>query len=347
MFAEILDCTLRDGSYEVNFGMDAALTSKTVSELDSCDIKLIEVGHGIGIDASEVITPAKETDYGYAKAAQAAIRNSNWGMFCIPTIATSQSVIGLADEGMGFVRIGIDVGQMEEGLRFIEAIQDLDLKVFVNFMKSYSMNEKELATRAKLINDNFPIEAFYLVDSAGGMLPQDVKRYGSSLRGELGNNVRLGFHGHNNLGMAVSNSLACLEEGFSIVDSTLQGIGRSAGNAPTERIAAVMALTGHNDSYDVVKIMKISESVRRILGYPGTSGLDTMAGLTGFHSSYMDNLLEISKEMRVDPYRLMREVTQESKSHVSDGMLRRLAKELPVEVDYIEFPPDYFQPGDQ
>lgn len=345
--AEILDCTLRDGSYEVNFGMDAAFTSHIVSELDSCNIKLIEVGHGIGIDASEVVTVAKETDLDYAKAAQESIKDSEWGMFCIPTIAKPQSVRRLSESGMGFVRIGIDVGHVEEGLRFIESIQDLGLKIFVNFMKSYSLPEEHLAKSAKAVVESFAIEAVYLVDSAGGMLPLDLKRYGDALRSALGRNVKLGFHGHDNLGLAVSNSLLSLENDFWIVDSTLQGIGRSAGNAPTERMAAVMALEGYNDTYDVVGIMKLSERVRKILQNPGTSGLDTMAGLTGFHSSYMDSLLAVSKELRVDPYLLMSEVTRESKAHASEEMLRRIAEKLPLVDSYMEFPPDYFQGGEQ
>lgn len=345
--AEILDCTLRDGSYAVNFGMDSTLTSHIVSELDSCNIKFIEVGHGIGIDASEKITPAKETDLAYAEAAQKSIRDSEWGMFCIPSIAKIQSIKRLCENGMRFVRIGIDVGRVDEGLRFVDSIKNLDLKIFVNFMKSYSLPEEQLAKSAKTLVDNYPIEAVYLVDSAGGMLPRDLRKYGSALRGALGNNFRLGFHGHNNLGLAVSNSLFCLENGFSVVDTTLQGIGRSAGNAPTERMAALMSLEGYNNTYDVVKIMKISEGIRKILRNPGTSGLDTMAGLSGFHSSYMESLIEVSREVRVDPYLLMRELTKESKDHASDEMLRRVASKLPKVESYMEYPPDYFQGGEQ
>ncbi len=97
-----------------------------------------------------------------------------------------------------------------------------------NLIKSYVLPPREFAKKAKIVED-FGADIITLVDSAGGMLPKDIKEYIEEMK-NIGIKSRIGFHGHNNFSMGVANTLIALESGATIVDSTLMGIGRSAGN---------------------------------------------------------------------------------------------------------------------
>jgi hypothetical protein len=133
------------------------------------------------------------------------------------------------------------------------------------------------ATQVKKCS-SYGAKAVYLVDSAGGMLPEQIKQYADAVR-DIDPDIRLGFHGHNNLGMAVANSLFCAEYGFSIVDTSLQGLGRSSGNAPSSQFISVLMRAGFDVPYDVVDVMAASEELAR--PYKREAGYDTLEMTAG------------------------------------------------------------------
>ena len=142
---------------------------------------------------------------------------------------------------MGFVRVGTDVSEVDSSAPFIALARNLNIEVYANFLKSYVLSPLEFA-RVAGRSANFGAEMVYIVDSAGGMMPSEVRAYIQVAREEAPN-VPLGFHGHNNLGLAVANSLVCAEEGVAMVDTSLQGFGRSAGNTPTEQFLSALAVS--------------------------------------------------------------------------------------------------------
>jgi 4-hydroxy 2-oxovalerate aldolase len=348
MSIRIMDCTLRDGSYAINFGFDRATTEYVSAALDKNGIPLIEVGHGAGIGAYKKLRPALETDLTYARAAQAVVSRGKWGMFAIAGLATSEEILELRAEGMGFVRVGIDVDSLEEGIATVAKLSSSGLEIFVNFMKSYALPPAELVVRAKKVLERHPVSGIYLVDSAGGMLPDEILDYANALL-ELRPFVELGFHGHDNLGLSVSNSILVARKGFSLIDSTLQGLGRSSGNAPTERLLATFLKLGLVSGYDLKGVLKLSDAViRPIIPFAGHSGLDTMAGNTLFHTSHMEKLLEYSQLYDVDPYALMERMCQLDVSSFSVEALKVVSEALKLSGSVLDspLPADYY-PGDE
>jgi hypothetical protein len=220
--------------------------------------------------------------------------------------------------GMKFVRIGVDATKFQEGLDFINKIIDLDLEIYVNFMKSYALNIEELISMINSCVKIHKIKGVYLVDSAGGMLPIEVEKYGKEFL-KYKNKTKIGFHGHDNLGLSISHSFLLAKNGFDIIDTTMQGLGRSSGNASTERFVALASKTGLLKDMDLISILKFGENmIRPIIPFPGHGGLDTMAGFMLFHTSYMENLITVSKKLSVDPYILMQEHC--SKNLISAGL---------------------------
>jgi 4-hydroxy 2-oxovalerate aldolase len=326
----LLEVTLRDGSYAIDFQFTAADTATLCAELEGAGIDLIEIGHGIGLGASEAgHGRAAETDETYMRAAADTLRRAKWGMFCIPGIASLEHVDRAAEFGMNFIRIGTNVNTVEQSEPFIARARKRGMRVTSNFMKSYATEPKEFAEKAAL-SQRFGSEAVYVVDSAGGMLPVDVDRYFQAVRDRC--DIPLGFHGHNNLGLAVANSMRAVELGAAIVDTSLQGIGRSAGNTPTELFVAVMERVGIRMGIQPLQVMDIGEKfVRPLLGPSGWDSMDTISGYSQFHSSYMGVIREFSSKYRIDPRRLIMALCEENKVDAPRALLDRIAREISQE----------------
>ena len=330
---EILDCTLRDGSYVNDFGFTAEFTRQLSRELDDLGFPYIEVGHGVGLGASDKgYGVAACSDAEYMEAA-----HSPWGMFCIPGIAELEDVRRLIRFGGSFIRIGCEVHKVDAALPFIELARAGGLYVFCNFMKSYCVPRKQFLLDAKE-SISAGANCIYVVDSAGGMSSRDVYLYVSSVKEYYGGIVQVGFHGHNNIGLGVANAVSACEAGADIIDCSLQGMGRSGGNVPTEQFLAAMASQGMPLCYDIIRVMRMGERlVRPMLRDPGLSSLDIMAGLVQFHSSYMKRLLEVAKENRVDPLNLMREVSSRDKVNVTRELIQRCAEHMdPEDIRYFK-----------
>lgn len=324
---EIMEVTLRDGSYAINFQFTAADTAIIGGALERAGFRWIEIGHGVGLNASKRgHGEAADSDEAYLRAAAEAITTAKFGMFCIPGIARLEDVDMAADHGMGFIRIGTNVTQVEESESFVARAKRRGMVVFSNFMKSYAMPPEAFARRAEL-SQRYGADCLHIVDSSGGMMPDDVAAYVAAVRGRC--DIPLGFHGHNNLGMAVANSLRAAGLGAAIVDSSLQGLGRSAGNAPTEILVVALEKAGMKTGADILGTMDIGEQyIRPLVRRRGISSLDVVAGQAQFHSSYMDIIRRYSSHYRVDPRRLILKLAEVDKVSAPPELVERLAKEM-------------------
>jgi isopropylmalate/homocitrate/citramalate synthase len=300
---KILECTLRDGSYAVDFQFTPEFSGAVIKKLNFFGFEYIEIGHGIGISASSKIKKAAGTDSEYADAANKSIGNSKWGMFAVHGIAEESDINKMIDAGMNFLRYGCTYSQINEALKFLMNFTG-KCEIFLNCMRSHEIESKQISSICRDI-DNIGISAFYLVDSCGGMLPDQVKKLGEKFL-ENKKNFSLGFHGHNNLGLANANSLMLSEMGFDFVDSTLQGLGRSTGNAMTEQLVSILTRMNKIKKHPLIELLKYGESELGIHVPPGgTKGIDTMAGYALFHTSMLDELTQKSLILNMDPFLLL------------------------------------------
>lgn len=324
---ELLDTTLRDGSYTINFGFTASDTASIVGALDEAGFKYIEIGHGVGLGASEKgFGQAAETDESYLQAAAGAVKNARFGMFCIPGVASLNDVDLCASYGMGFLRVGTNVDEVSQAQPYVARAKKHGMFVAANFMKSYASDPASFALRA-VEASAMGVDCVYIVDSCGGMLPSDIDAYFSAVR-EI-SDVPLAFHGHDNLGLGVANTIRAVENGAVMVDSSLQGLGRSAGNAQTEMLLVVLERMGMSQDIDPLAVMDIGEKyIRPMIRRMGYSAIDIVSGWAQFHSSYMGLVRKYSSKYQVDPRRLIIEICKEDKVHVSDELAEAVAARL-------------------
>ncbi|MET0604779.1 MAG: hypothetical protein ABW167_22555 [Baekduia sp.] len=301
----LLDCTIRDGSYAIDFKFTEADTALIASQLDAAGIGWIEVGHGVGLGASDAGKGrAAAHDLHVIAHTRERVRDARIGAFFIPGIGRPQDLRDAAAVGLDFVRIGYDADEIEQVLPSLEIAREAGLDVFVNFMKSYGITPAAFARGAAMAEEAGAIGA-YVVDSAGGMLPVEVTSYISAARAESA--IPLGFHGHSNLHLAVANSLAAHEAGAEYIDTSVYGIGRSSGNVPTEVMAAVFSLMGIDCGVDPLAIIDLAEAYLTPLAehlHPHDM-IAVSLGLGRLHSSFLPAALEAAEAAGVNPFRLI------------------------------------------
>lgn len=326
----ILETTLRDGSYAIDFQFTASDTAIIAAELERAGFNLIEIGHGVGLHASESGKGvAVETDETYLRAAAEVLTKAKFGMFCIPGIARLEDIDMAAEYGMGFIRVGTNVTEMERSEEYIARAKKHDMYVSANFMKSYTMEPAKFAEKAKL-TQKFGSDILCIVDSAGGMLTSDLVSYFHAVQDVC--DIPLAFHGHNNLGLAVAHTLHAIELGAVVVDSSLQGMGRSAGNAPTEILVVALIRTGIDLGIDPITVMDIGEKyIRPLIRRRGLGSLDIIAGYSQFHSSYMSIIRQYSSKYRIDPRKLIMGVCKFDKVNAPRELVERVAQQISTE----------------
>ena len=296
--------------------------------MDKLGFDYIEVGHGIGLGASvNSKFKAVATDIAYMRAAASSICKAKWGMFCIPGVATLSDVRMAADNGMNFIRIGSDLNNVDDAIEFIDLAKRLGLEVFVNFMKSYVVSPELFSEVSTKVVDR-GIEMVYLVDSAGSMLPEELKKY-IHVFYDKHPKVELGFHGHNNLGLSIYNSLVCVQEGVKLIDTTIQGYGRGAGNTPIEEFLSVLSRCDIATKINYLDLLNFSEEITSYVSRNvAWSTLDVVSGFSGFHSSYMPKILKLAKEYSLDPKEIIINLCKIDRSEAPDALLEEIAKNL-------------------
>jgi 4-hydroxy-2-oxovalerate aldolase len=328
---KLLDTTLRDGSYVVNFQFTARDTALIAAKLDTVGVPYIEVGHGLGLGAgARADMRAAESDAAYCEAAASAVKNNKWGMFFIPSIGKLEDLRVAARYGMDFIRIGTNVTETQQAEPFMREARELGMEVFSNFMKTYALTPEEVADRAAACA-TAGANYVCVVDSAGGMLAEDVAAYVRSIRARC--DVPVGFHGHNNLGMAISNSLAAIEAGAAVIDTSVRGMGRSSGNAVTEILVLALKRKGIDLRIDVNAVLDLAEKVIDPLlqNYRQVDSIGIVSGYAQFHSAFLEKVLRCASGHRVDPRELIVRLTRIDRVSAPDELVEQLAQQLASE----------------
>jgi 4-hydroxy 2-oxovalerate aldolase len=326
---EILECTLRDGSYAVDFKFTENDTAVLAGVLGKLGFRWIEVGHGVGLGAAKAGKGAMLcTDERYIEVAKRAAPNAQIGCFFIPGIGTADQLQSASDAGLDFVRIGCNAPEVEDAYPYLALAKQLGLKTFLNFMKTYGISADEFARKAKE-GAAAGADGIYCVDSAGSMFPEDVRRYISAARERC--DCSLGFHGHSNLQFAVANSVEAVRCGATFIDTTLYGLGRSAGNVPTEIAVAVFENLGIETGVDLFEVMDAAEEfIGPLMSQMQLYDMMSVAmGCSQFHSSFLPKVAAAARNHGVELRRLVVAMGKLDPVNLDEDALHRVARSLP------------------
>lgn len=242
---KILDCTLRDGGYYTNWDFDKKTVDTYIESFNHLPVEYLEIGY-----RSQPM-PGYLGEYFYCPipVLQHLKSKTNKKLVIIlnekdvrahQAEALLKPIIGYVD----MVRLAIDPENFERALTLAAEVKHLGFEVAFNVMyMSTWADQKEFIDLIPQVDGI--ADYFYMVDSFGGVYPQDVKDTIALVRSKT--KVKLGFHGHNNLEMALANTLTAIDEGVDIVDATITGMGRGAGNLKTELLLTVLNARGQVD----------------------------------------------------------------------------------------------------
>ena len=283
------DMTLRDGMHPKRHRMSLEQMKSIAAGLDAAGIPLIEVTHGDGLGGSSVNYgfPA-HADEEYLSAVIPLLTQAKVSTLLIPGIGTVDHLRMAHGLGVHTMRVATHCTEADVAEQHITLARTLEMDTVGFLMMAHMTSVENLVKQAKLM-ESYGAHCIYVTDSAGTMLPPDVKTRLGAVRDALKPQTELGFHGHHNLAMGVANSIAAIEAGAVRIDAAAAGLGAGAGNTPMEVLVAVCARMGIVTGVDLWKIQDVAEErVVPIMDFPIRLDRDALTlGYAGVYGSFL------------------------------------------------------------
>ncbi|MGH3439729.1 MAG: 4-hydroxy-2-oxovalerate aldolase [Sciscionella sp.] len=285
----ITDSSLRDGSHAKRHQFTVEHVHSIVAALDGAGVPVIEVTHGDGLGGSSFNygfshTPEQEL----ISAAVRAASRAKIAFLMLPGLGVQDDIRAAAGNGASICRIATHCTEADIAVQHFGLARDLGLETVGFLMMSHSQPPEKLAAQARIMADA-GCQCVYVVDSAGALVMEQTSDRIAALVAELGSDAQVGFHGHENLGLGVANSVLAVRAGAAQIDGSTRRFGAGAGNTPVEAFVAVAQRLGIRTGVDTVKIIDAAEDVVR----PAMDGdclLDRMSltmGYAGVYSSFL------------------------------------------------------------
>lgn len=246
----ILDCTLRDGGYYTAWDFQSKVAISYIDAMNNLPVDYLELGYRsnptkeyIGQFGYCPISVLKVIRKQSTKKLAVMLNEKNTKPEDLDTLI--KPIIGLVD----MVRIAVDPKNIDRAIFLAHAVKNYGFEIGFNVMyMSTWLGNKEFLNKLEQVNDVADI--FCMVDSFGGITPNEVKEIVKIVRSKTA--CPIGFHGHDNLQLSFINTLTAIESGVDCVDATILGMGRGAGNLKTELLLTYMNKKGIDVDFNVL-----------------------------------------------------------------------------------------------
>lgn len=301
---KILDCTLRDGGYYTNWHFDPLLVDSYLQAMEDANVDYVEIGFRMHDDGNQSGPFAYCTDKflgslfsNHTIKTPIGVMINASDLLEYPDVVTCISHLMPNPDSdtniISLVRIACHYKDVESILPACKWLHQHKYTVGLNLMQVSDRTRDELEDVATLV-ENSDVDMLYMADSFGGMAPKEVgsiiemfKRYAPS--------KQIGIHAHDNLGLAVQNSVMAVRCGASLVDTTVTGMGRGAGNAATE--TALLVFRNDLSMFTMEGVVSVLETGNNHFQplkdryHWGTNPYYFLSGQLGIHPSYVQELL--------------------------------------------------------
>jgi len=325
----ISDPTLRDGNHAVGHQLSKEQIATYCKVADAAGVSIIEVGHGNGLGASSLqLGESKTTDHVVLSTARENLVKSKLGIHVIPGFATIERDLKPALAlGVDVVRVASHCSEADICERHISFSRSQGLEVWGCLMMSHMISPTMLLEQARKM-ESYGAEGVVFMDSSGHFLPDDVRQRVATLVNGLG--IAVGFHAHNNLGLAIANSIAAADAGATLLDGCARGFGAGAGNAQLEVLVAVLERLKYSTGIDLYKMLDAADLAEQTLmkEIPTIKSVSVVSGMAGVFSGFMKPVTRIAKEFNVDPRDIFFELGRRKIVAGQEDIILEVAKEL-------------------
>jgi 4-hydroxy-2-oxovalerate aldolase len=304
----VIDTTLRDGSHAVSHSYGPEQVKAIAAGLERAHVEYVELSHGDGLSGSSY-------NYGFSScheeellaAAASQLHDAKLAVLLLPGIGTQEELAMAASYGVKVARVATHVTEADIGEQHIGLAKSLDMMACGLLMMSHMVPPEKVVEQARLF-ESYGADLVYLMDSAGAMLPEHVVARVSAVRDAL--SIPVGFHAHNNLGMAIGNTLAAVQAGATFVDGCCRGLGAGAGNAQIEVLVAALTKAGYETGIDFYALMDTAEDiVEPIMQRPQViRNTSLMLGYAGVYSSFLLHSQRAAQRFGLDARDIIREL---------------------------------------
>ncbi|MCX2730443.1 4-hydroxy-2-oxovalerate aldolase [Saccharopolyspora sp. NFXS83] len=298
----VTDTSLRDGSHHKRHQFTAEEVRDIVAALDGAGVPVIEVTHGDGLGGSSFNygfsrTPEQEL---IALAARTAV-HARIAFLMLPGVGVLDDIVRAQDNGAAVCRIAAHCTEADVSEQHFRLARQRGLETVGFLMMAHSQPPESLAKQARIMVDA-GCQCVYVVDSAGALVLEQVADRVAALVAEVGDEAQVGFHGHENLGVAVANSIAAARAGAVQIDGSARRFGAGAGNTPVEAFVGVCDKLGIRTGVDFFAMADAAERVVRP-AMPQECLLDRsalMMGYAGVYSSFLKHAERQAERYGVD-----------------------------------------------
>lgn len=292
----ILDCTFRDGGYYTNWSFPDELVRDYLATMAELPISAIELGYAgkakCGGQFANVDNNAARALRPRTDVMLAVMLDAKDYLDCGPELEIKldgdlgQRVQG----GLDAIRIAVHFRAALQCGPLIDALDKRGYRVFLNLMQVDLASAQDIQNCRAFVASMPCLEAVYVADSLGAMRPERVVELVTAFAGPDADPV--GFHAHDNSGLAIANTLSALSRGCAWLDSTVAGMGRGAGNASTEQLLNAVALPGYTD--DAARrlqhlVSRHFDPMKRAKGW-GHSPLYQAGAALGLHPTFVQEV---------------------------------------------------------
>ncbi|MBX3608622.1 MAG: 4-hydroxy-2-oxovalerate aldolase [Hydrogenophaga sp.] len=301
-----VDVTLRDGNHTYRHQFTPEIVAATAAALDRAGVDIIEVGHGDGLGGSSLhVGRAAASDEELLRAACRVVKRARIAILLVPGFGLFNDLEMAADAGVKVARVATHCTEADITEQHLRRAKDLGMFTVGYLISAGMASPEQLAEEARKL-ESYGADYVNLAESQGHLVPTEVAARVRAVRGAV--KIPIGFHPHNNLGLAIGNILAAVEEGASFIDGSLKGFGGGAGNAQTEVAITALKRAGHEVGADIFGIMDAADVFSKQVAPQPMPVIDNDSILMGYanvYGGYIHPVKHAAERYGCDPRKLV------------------------------------------
>ena len=325
---KVMDLTLRDGMHAVSHQFTAQTMADLASRIDTVGVDYIEFGHGNGLGGSSIqYGTAPSTDLEYIEAVCAAVQKTELSVITIPGIGTRFELQMAYDHGIRVARFATQMSECDIAKQHIGLAKKIGFSPWSCLPHAKCLSVEDTVKYTQMVA-GYGAEVIYLLDGGGSMLPEEVFERVAAMKKAV--DVPIGLHLHNNLQLAVANTLAGVDAGAEYVDCCLKGFGAGAGNCPLEPLAAALDRKGYVTNVNLYNAMDVGDAyLKPLMLRPMELASDqVMLGYAGCYSSFLLFARRAAERYGVDSRDVIKEIGRRGCTEGQEQICIQVAYEL-------------------